>query len=49
MFKVPESEGMRISKKVGGENIDDVIKRYIKFKKNRKKLYVYTKEEDVNG
>lgn len=49
MFKVPEANGLEITKKTGGENIDDVIKRYIKFKKNSNKLYVYTKEEDFNG
>lgn len=49
MFKVPESAGLEITRKTGGENIDDVIKRYIKFKKNDKKLYVYTKEEKTNG
>lgn len=45
MFKIPETNGLEITKKTGGENIDDVIKRYIKFKQNDKKLYVYTKEE----
>ena len=45
MFKVPESNGLEITRKTGGENIDDVIMRYIRFKKNGKKLYVYTKEE----
>ena len=39
MFKIPENSSLY------GENIDDVIKRYVKFKKNTKKLYVYTKEE----
>ena len=48
MFKVPEGAGFDLAKKTGGENIDDVILRYIKFKKNDKKLYVYTKEEKVN-
>ena len=48
MFKVPDTNGLEITRKTGGENIDDVIKRYIKFKKNSKKLYVYTKEEDLN-
>ena len=48
-FKIPESSGLAISRKTGGENIDDVLKRYIKFKKNKKKLYVYTKEENLNG
>ena len=47
-FKIPEANGIKISQKVGGETIDDVLKRYIKFKKNSKKLYVYTKEENLN-
>lgn len=45
MLKVPISEGLEITRKTGGENIDDVIKRYIKFKLNKKKYYIYTKEE----
>lgn len=45
MLKVPNVEGLEITRKAGGENIDDVIKRYIKFKMNKKKYYVYTKEE----
>lgn len=48
MFKIPDNNGLEITRKAGGENIDDVIKRYIKFKKNSKKLYVYTKEENLN-
>ena len=49
MFKVPDTNGLEITRKTGGENIDDIIMRYIKFKKNNKKLYVYTKEEEKNG
>lgn len=45
MFKMPEANGLEIMKKTGGENIDDIIIRYIKFKQNDKKMYVYTKEE----
>ena len=45
MFKIPDTGGLEITRKTGGENIDDIIKRYIKFKKNNKKIYVYTKEE----
>ena len=48
MFKIPDTNGLEITRKTGGENIDDVIKRYIKFKQNSKKYYVYTKEEDTN-
>lgn len=43
-FKIPELGGIKFTKKVGGENIDDVIKRAIKFKKNGNKIYLYTKE-----
>lgn len=45
MLKVPNTNGMEITRKTGGENIDDVIMRYIKFKTKKKKYYVYTKEE----
>lgn len=45
MLKVPNAGGLSVTKKIGGENIDDIIIRYIKFKLNKKKYYVYTKEE----
>ena len=48
MFKIPDTNGFEITRKTGGENIDDIIMRYIKFKKNNKKLYVYTKEENLD-
>lgn len=48
MLKMPDSNGLEITRKTGGENLDDIIKRYIKFKKNKRKLYVYTKEENLN-
>ena len=44
-FKIPDSSAFQVTRLVGGENIDDVILRYIKFKMNKKKYYVYTKEE----
>ena len=47
-FKIPDTNALEITRKAGGENIDDIIMRYIKFKKNSKKLYVYTKEEKPN-
>lgn len=46
-LKVPESASFEISKKAGGENIDDVIKRWIKFKKNGNKVYIYKIEEET--
>lgn len=43
-FKMPDSTAFEITKKTGGENIDDVIKRAIKFKMQKNKIYVYQKE-----
>ena len=45
-FKVPESSAFSITKNTGGENIDDVIRRGIKFKMQKNKIYVY--ENDIN-
>lgn len=45
-IKIPNSDGFKVTRLVGGENIDDVILRYIKFKKKKNKIYI-TKEEDV--
>jgi len=45
MFKMPEIESLAFTRKVGGENIDDIIKRAITFKLKKNKIYVFTKEE----
>lgn len=45
-FKVPDTTAFEITKKTGGENIDDVIRRGIKFKMQKNKIYVY--ENDIN-
>lgn len=45
-FKMPESTSFKITQKTGGENIDDVIKRGIKFKMQKNRIYVYEKEDD---
>ena len=45
-FKIPDSEGLKITRIVGGENIDEVILRYIKFRKKKNKIYI-TKEEEI--
>jgi len=45
-FKVPDSANFEITKKTGGENIDEVIIRAIKFKKKKNRIYLYTKEEN---
>ena len=44
-LKVPNIEKFEFSKKTGGENLDDVIKRAIKFKTKGKKIYIYKEEE----
>ena len=46
-LKVPETANLEITKKTGGENIDDVIMRWIKFKKNGNKIYFYKPEEET--
>lgn len=48
-FKFPELGAFKFTKKVGGENIDDVIVRAVKFRKKGKRIYLYTKEEEKNG
>lgn len=52
-FKIPESQAFALTRKNGGEKIDDIIIRWIKFKKKGKKIYVYknditNKEENTN-
>ena len=44
-FKIPDSRKFKFTEKAGGENIDDIIKRVIKFKRKKNKIYVYMKEE----
>lgn len=46
-FKVPEIPSIKATKNVGGENIDEVIKRFIKFKSQHNKVYVYEREKDI--
>ena len=47
-FKIPESPNWEITKKNGGQNIDDIIIRAIKFKMKKNKIYVYEREENKN-
>lgn len=44
-FKIPDSRKFKFTEKTGGENIDEIIKRTIKFKKKKNRIYVYKKEE----
>ena len=45
-FKIPEIGIIKSTKVVSGENIDDVIKRAIKFNKDGKRIYINTNEEE---
>ena len=45
-FKVPEIKNFEITKKTGGENIDDVIKRWFLFKKKKNRVYVYKEKNE---
>ncbi len=45
-FKIPESNNFEITRKAGGEYIDQIILRYIKFKRRKNKIYtLYTEEK----
>ena len=47
-LKVPESRNFEFFRKTGGENIDEILLRLIKFKKQGKKIYLYHKGGDEN-
>ena len=44
-FKIPDTKKFKFTEQTGGESIDDIIKRWIKFKQKKNKIYVYLKEE----
>ena len=43
--KIPNADRFKVTRLVGGENIDDIILRYIKFRRQKNRIYV-TKEEE---
>lgn len=46
-LKIPETDSFEITRQTGGEKIDDIIVRYIKFKKNNKnRIYIYDDMEN---
>lgn len=46
-LKIPTVAGIAVTKKVGGESLDEIINRYIKFKAKRHiYAYVDTKEDE---
>ena len=47
-FKVPDMKNFELTKKTGGEKIDDVIKRWILFKKNNNKEVIHAVHGELN-
>lgn len=45
-LKMPEIAKFEFSKKTGGENLDEIIKRAIMFHTKGKKIYVYKEEKN---
>ena len=48
-FKMPNVDGIKVARKTGGENLDDIIKRYFLFKRKKNKIFVYVREEKKDG
>lgn len=46
-FKVPDSKAFELTRKTGGEAIDDIIIRWFRFKQKNNKIYVYEEEEET--
>lgn len=44
-FKMPNTKSFEITKKTGGEKLDEILLRLIKFKMKKNRIYIYTKEE----
>ena len=45
-LKIPDSNRVEMLRKTGGEKIDDVILRYIKFKAKGKRIYIQKMKEE---
>ena len=44
-FKIPDSNNFEITRKAGGEYIDQMIMRYMRFKMQKNKIYTFFTEE----
>lgn len=47
-LKMPNTKSFEITKKTGGEKIDDIILRLIKFKQKKNRIYIYQIKEEEN-
>lgn len=48
-LKIPKISILKNSQDIAGENIDEIIKRYMKFKKQKNKIYINKTEEEVKS
>ena len=47
-FKIPDSNNFELTRKTGGEYIDQIILRYFKFKRRHNKIYTFYTEDNKN-
>lgn len=47
-LRMPNTKRFEITKKTGGEKIDEILLRLIKFKMKRNKIYIYKTKEENN-
>ncbi len=47
-FTMPNTKSMEVTKKTGGEKIDEIIVRYIKFRMKKNRIYIYDKNKEEN-
>ena len=47
MIKIPNLAGIPVTKKIGGDPLSEIILKFFKFKKNRKRYaYIQVKKEE---
>ena len=44
-LKMPSTKNFQITQKTGGEKVDEILLRLVKFKMKKNRIYIYTKEE----
>ena len=47
-FKMPEIKKFELTRKTGGEPIDQILYRWIKFKRKKNRIYIYKEEVNKN-
>ena len=47
-FTMPNTKRFEITKKTGGQKIDEILIRLFKFKMKKNRIYIYDKKEEAN-